>query len=361
MTCIDMNTENVNFDFIIVGQGLAGTLLGYELILAGKTVFYIDSPFYPRASEVAAGLVNPVVFKRMTKSWRLDELYPSMPETYAGLEHMLGETFFYPLKIRKVFGEGDALLWERKYFENNLEDYISRSTDREEELLLNMPYGCGWVEKGARIDLKRMLLLFRQWLTEKHLLLCENLEYDLLRFEDHAVQYKKIGAGKIVFCEGAHGRQNPFFKEVIYKPVKGEILDLTIEGYHEKSVLSKSFFLLPVGGGRYRLGATYDWGHLDSVPTPEGRNVLTGQLGQVLKAGFSVVGHQAGVRPVTHDRRPVAGLHPVLPNVGILNGLGAKGCLNGPFVARVFAGYLLDRVGQLPAEISISRYFSPVR
>lgn len=347
----------MKLDFIIVGQGLAGTLLGWELMKAGKSVIYIDSPQYPKASEVAAGLINPVVFKRMTKSWRLDELYSSMLETYAGLEHMLGETFFYPLKIRKVFGEGDALLWERKYFENNLEDYISRSIDREGNLLLNMPHGCGWVEKGARIDLKRLLLLFRKWLTDRNLLLCENLEYDLLRFEDHAVQYKKISAGKIVFCEGAYGRQNPFFKEVIYKPVKGEILDLVTEGYHEKSVLSKSFFLLPVEEDRYRLGATYDWDRLDSAPTQEAKAKLTMQLGQVLKAGFSVIGHQAGIRPVTHDRRPVAGLHPAMPTMGILNGLGAKGCLNGPYVARVFAGYLLDRARQLHAEISINRYF----
>jgi len=356
-----LNTENVNFDFIIVGQGLAGTLLGYELIRAGKTVFYIDSPFYPRASEVAAGLINPVVFRRMTKSWRLDDSYAQMLDTYAGLEHMLVGTFFSPLKIRKVFGEGDALHWERKYFENNLEDYISPGTDRAEHPLLNMPYGCGWVTEGAWVNLRRMLQLFRQCLTEKNLLLRENLQYDLLKQSDHGVQYKEIGAGKIIFCEGFQGRQNPFFKEIIYKPVKGEILDLTVESYREKSALSKSFFLLPIGEGRYRLGATYDWDRLDSVPTPGAKAELTGQLAQVLKAGFSVVGHQAGVRPVTHDRRPVAGLHPAMPNVGILNGLGAKGCLNGPYVARVFAAYLLGRVGQLPSEISVSRYLSPGR
>lgn len=351
----------VKFDFIIVGQGLAGTLLGYELIQAGKAVFYIDSPFYPRASEVAAGLINPVVFKRMTKSWQLDKVYPQMLKTYQGLERMLGENFFHPLKIRKVFGEGDTLLWERKYFENNLEDYISPGTDRAEHPLLNMPYGCGWVTEGAWVNLRRMLQLFRQWLTEKNLLLRENLQYDLLKQSDYGVQYKEISAGKIIFCEGFQGRQNPFFKEIIYKPVKGEILDLAVEGYYEESVLSKSFFLLPVGEGCYRLGATYDWDRLDSVPTPEGKAELTGQLAQVLKTGFSVVGHKAGVRPVTHDRRPVAGLHPAMPNVGILNGLGAKGCLNGPYVARVFAGYLPGRLGQIPAEISANRYFPPVR
>ena len=348
----------MNVDFIIVGQGLAGTLLGFELLKAGKKVLFIDSPDYKKASEVAAGLINPVVFKRMTKSWRVDELYPQMLETYAGLEQMLGESFFFPLKIRKVFGKGDDLLWERKYFENDLEQYLSLGTDHSGHPQLEMPYGCGWIEKGGWVNLKRLLSLFKSWLQNRDLLLNETFQYDLLQIEQKSIRYKGIDAGKIIFCEGSQGNRNPFFREVRYKPVKGEILDLTIEDYCENNILNKSFFLLPVSGNSFRLGATYCWDPVDCNPTEAGKEELSRKLAQVLKTKFTVTGHQAGIRPTAHDRRPVIGLHPAIPVIGILNGLGAKGCLAGPYAAKELSNLLLNRSQTIPAEINVSRYFA---
>jgi len=350
-------TKNVKADFIIVGQGLAGTLLGYELIGAGKSVVFIDGPDYEKASEVAAGLVNPVVFKRMTKSWRVDELYPQMLETYGGLESMLGAKIYFPLRIRKVFAAGEQALWERRYFENDLENYITLRPDHAEHPLLEMPYGSGWVEKGGRTDLKKLLVLFKAWLNKNRMLIIETFDYKALEIQSAGICYKGIRAGKIVFCEGHRANCNPFFSHVIYKPVKGEILDLHVEDYRSADILNKNFFLMPSGKDSYRLGATYDHEYLDELPTEAARQELCDKLSQVLKNSYTVTGHQAGIRPVTHDRRPVIGLHPQYPDVGIMNGLGAKGCLTGPFTARIFAALLSGEGPAVPREMSLSRYY----
>lgn len=137
----------MKLDYLIIGQGLAGTLLGFELMKAGNSVHYIDAPDFRKASNVAAGLINPVVFRRLTKSWMVDELYPHMLKTYADLENLLGRAFFFPMKICKVFGQGEADFWRQKSIDNQLETYLTVEPDFKPRPFLNLPHGCGWVEK----------------------------------------------------------------------------------------------------------------------------------------------------------------------------------------------------------------------
>ncbi len=79
----------MHLNFILVGQGLAGTLLAFELFRLGQTVLVFDDPEQPKASSVAAGIINPVIFRRMTKSWRIDEAFPQLKLTYHSLEDLL--------------------------------------------------------------------------------------------------------------------------------------------------------------------------------------------------------------------------------------------------------------------------------
>ncbi|WP_423128640.1 NAD(P)/FAD-dependent oxidoreductase [Gaoshiqia sp. Z1-71] len=344
-------------DFLIVGQGLAGTLLGFELLQAGQQVLFIDSADYKKASEVAAGLVNPVVFKRLAKSWLVDELFPVMTDTYSRLEILLGQKFFFPMKIQKVFGAGDAEFWQKKAAENKLGAYLNHLPDYSSYDRLKLAYGCGWVEKGGRVDLRGLIAAFREYLGQNGLLFAETFDFKLLNTDGKQMSYKNIEASKIIFCEGHRGSQNPFFKDVKYKHTKGEVLDLTIAGYQSDHILNKSVFLMPAGEERFRLGATYNWDELDEQPTDAAKSELTGKLEQVFSGDFVVTGHQTGIRPTTHDRRPVVGLHPDYPGIGIFNGLGAKGCLVGPFVAARFAACLTGKPDTLHPETDLGRYY----
>jgi flavin-dependent dehydrogenase len=59
-------------DYFIIGQGLAGTSVARRIEQAGKSVLVIDDGLKSSSSLVAAGMWNPIVFKRLNKSWKAD-------------------------------------------------------------------------------------------------------------------------------------------------------------------------------------------------------------------------------------------------------------------------------------------------
>ena len=90
-------------DFIIVGQGLAGTCLAWELRLLRASVVVIDREATVTSSRVAAGLITPVTGKRLVKTWRWDELRPAAWEFYRHIESELGCSFLRETSMVKVF------------------------------------------------------------------------------------------------------------------------------------------------------------------------------------------------------------------------------------------------------------------
>ena len=81
-------------DFIIVGQGLAGTLLALELEKRGRKVLVVDDGWKTAASQVAAGVLNPVTGMRIVKTLGADDLVPAAKRVYAELALRFGKTFF---------------------------------------------------------------------------------------------------------------------------------------------------------------------------------------------------------------------------------------------------------------------------
>ena len=101
-------------EFLIVGNGLAGMMLAFEM-LKHKLDFRIAySPQKYRASSVAAGLFNPLVFRRLTKSWMADELLPGMKTKYLELEKLLKKTIYYEKNILKPLSEQEKILWKER-------------------------------------------------------------------------------------------------------------------------------------------------------------------------------------------------------------------------------------------------------
>ena len=60
-------TSPRHVDYIIVGQGLAGSAVAVQLLRAGKKIVVFDRPESNKASHVAAGLFNPITGKKNGK------------------------------------------------------------------------------------------------------------------------------------------------------------------------------------------------------------------------------------------------------------------------------------------------------
>jgi len=72
--------------------------LALSLIEAGYSVKVINNPSLSSSSMVAGGIWNPIVFKRLTKSWLADELVPELITFYEYWEKNLAQLLFINAK-----------------------------------------------------------------------------------------------------------------------------------------------------------------------------------------------------------------------------------------------------------------------
>ena len=68
----------------------------------------------------------------------------------------------------------------------------------------------------------------------------------------------------------------------------------------------------------------------------------------------------AGVRVYVADKRPVVGRHPLEPRLGVMNGLGGKGTLFAPTLARQWVNHIMDGVPFDP-EVDVARLWRAPR
>ena len=189
---------------------------------------------------------------------------------------------------------------------------------------------------------------------EKDIISEEQFDYNQLMVSDVGVNYKEIEAENIIFCEGFKINQNPYFNYVPLSPTKGELLVIKTKDL-PNCILSQGCFVMPIGNDKYVLGSTYDRDNINQEITKAGKQQLIEKLNMIGNFDFEIIEHRAGVRPTTHDRRPVLGTHPKHSNIHVFNGLGSKGVMLAPH----FAGELIEHITkgvQLNEEVSVSRF-----
>lgn len=296
----------MDVDYIIVGQGLAGTTFSFKAIEEGKSIYIVDAADYSKSSKVAAGLYNPIVFKRLTQSWKIDELLPCAEFFYGELEKYLNTTLLHKRDILKIFvDEDEQLFWKKKSTEAALVNYLSDNvSEKLATTLVNNPHGVAAVKNAGYLAVKKTIELFRKKMQAQHLLLEERFDYSSLQIETGKVKYKNINAKHIVFCEGHRATENPYFPELAFKLTKGEILTIKIEGDSgfadeiKNRCLNKGVFILPLGDGTYKVGATYEWAELNEDATDKGLAELKNKLDKILNVDYSIIAHEAGIRQI---------------------------------------------------------------
>lgn len=325
-------------DILIVGQGLAGTLLAWEFERAGISFAIADQGHAGAASRIAAGIINPITGRRLVKSWQIDALLPVARTAYGELEHALGAELWREMRVRRLFAdERERRVALEKYARGELAPFVTAAPDD----------GGMWIEGAARVDVPTLLQATRARWREAGILR-EEVFQDLTNSADkfHLV----------IDCRGVAGAREIAFGFAPWEFSKGEILSLAVDGLAADVVLNRGQWAFPVGPGAAWVGATHEPQFTDLEPSRGAREQLEAQARQLLDRPFEVTGHFAGVRVNLPDRRPVAGRHPAIERLGIFNGLGAKGVLWAPALARQWRNHLTEGV-PFEAEIAADRFW----
>ena len=348
--------------YLIVGQGLAGTLLGYRLERAGAEVHYVDAPGQTAASAVAAGIINPITGRRFVRSWRIGELLPAARRCYTELAERLGQPLYYDLPlVRTLYNRGDENDWLARSADPGYADYLD-----DEPALGRLPeltrpaYAYAGVRHSARVDVGGLVTAYRARLVAEGRFTAAAFDYStLLLPPGRPARYQGADYDRVVFCEGWRARRNPWFAYLPHGGNKGEVLSVTTDAPLLDRMFKHRVFLVPrTDRNDYWIGATSENRFPDDAPTAAGRRFLEQRLAEVLTIPFTVTDHRAAVRPTVRDRRMFLGTHPADGRLAIFNGLGTKGASLAPLGSDWLARHLLAGA-PLPVEVDIRRFAPP--
>lgn len=344
-------------DFLIVGQGLAGSVLADELLRSGAKVLVVDTHRPAAASRVASGMWNPLTFRLLLKSWRADELLPVATHYYLEACERLGADLPENLQILRIFpDEGAAKRWEERLQDPAFAAYLaSEKPDASQYPALETKSQQGLVNQAGWLNLPSYLSAFRNYLEQQGAIINADFSPEEVTFTETGVRWKGIEASKIILCRGQLERQHAWFNWLPLKPAQGDVLTLEVPGLHLREIYNAGFFILPLGNDLYRVGATYEWDELSESPTEAGKTELLQKFEAACLLPYRLVDHQAGIRPTVADRRPLLGAHPEHEQLVIFNGLGTKGVMIAPYFAQQLAGWLQGK-GDIEDEVHVKRF-----
>ena len=340
--------------YLIVGQGIAGTLLSWEFEKRGIEHLVIDQVGRDTSSFKAAGIFNPITGRKMVKTWMADELFSGLGSYYGELENFVEEKIIYHKNIYRPFNSIDEQNdWHGKLSDGIYSGIIKtvHNSSLGIEGLLD-PYGGILIDNSGYVDLPVLIEKYRKILITKNIFVEGAFEGNEMSFEKGMVSYKDIVAEKVIFCEGVGATTNQFWRDLPFKPVKGEIIEIEAN-FQTDLIVNKSVFLVPKKAS-FIAGSTYDHSQLDNEPTEKGMGNIKERLNKLIDVKYRVISSWAGVRPATYDRRPFIGQHKKFPELGIFNGFGTKGVSLVPFFAVEFVNFLLGNQ-RLTPEVDIDR------
>lgn len=342
-------------DYLIVGLGLAGVSFCEQLEQRGKT-YKVISDTSQTSSIVAGGLYNPVILKRFTCAWNAKEQLDLVSPFYKSLEEKLKVKLDYKLPVLRRFASiEEQNMWFEASDKISLKDFLSPEIKENLNENLDAPFGFGKVLHTGRIDTKKLLTSYGEFLLSKKMLLKETFDHATLHIATEVVSYKSIKAKNIVFAEGFGLKKNPYFNYLPLTSTKGEYLTIKAANLKESNAIKSSIFLIPWGNDLYRVGATYKWKDITNLPTKESRTELLEKLDTFLKCDYEVVDQLAGIRPTVTDRRPLVGQHPKHENLYVLNGFGSRGVMIAPFASQQLLNSI-EMGSTVHPEMNISRF-----
>lgn len=343
-------------DYLIVGSGLAGISFSEIALQNDKSIFVLDNNSQ-NSSKIAGGLYNPVILKRFSEVWKAKEQIDLMVPFYADLEAKLQCQIDFKIPIlRKFFSIEEQNNWFAASDKASLVPFLSTDLVTKKYAGIESPFNYGEVLHTGYLDTALLLKKYREYLIKQKLFLEESFDYDVLEILNEGIRYKNIEARNIVFAEGFGIHANPYFNQLPLDGTKGELFIIKAPKLDLDVIINTSVFILPLGNDLFKVGATYNWKDKTDLPTEEGKQELIERIREIISCDFEIVEHFAGVRPTVRDRRPLLGTHFEHNSIHVLNGLGTRGVMLGPSMAKALFDCIENQIPLHP-EIDIKRYY----
>lgn len=344
----------MKIDYLIIGQGLAGSLLAWELFQRNKKVIIVDNA-KENASLVAAGLINPVTGMRFVKSTDVDRLLPVAIKYYHQLSQYFRQSFYIEKPLLRILRNNKELLACQKRLNQPeylayLSEIINTSADMHTSTGILKQKQTGYLlTKPLLTSLKEYFISINAYVNaERH--------YPEIELSP-VLKWKNIKPRQIIFCEGHHATQNPWFSWLPFQPVKGEIITATATNKIPQNMVNYGHWFIPLDSCQFRTGATFDRDNLVTSISIKAKETLLTSLKEIYPEITieRIINQQAGIRPTTLDKQPFIGKHPQHPELVMFNGFGAKGSLQIPWYCQQLVANVLHNE-PIPESSNILRY-----
>ena len=329
-------------EFLILGKGLAGSVLAIKLAMAGRSFEIIHSEKEPCASEKAAGLMNPVTGRRMALTWNFEAVWREAEQFYAAAYLFLKKaegSFLVPRTIRKaLFSIEEMNFLEAKSAWAGFGETIGihAKTDSDPALFSQT---VGWADTrtGYRLDAPAFLRACSEYFSTRSLLSESEFRKENLKKLPDGWLFQGKTFRNVVSCLGLGC---PWIAPELW-PVKGQMF--VLEGLPDwgTDVLKTAHFFIPEQGKGVLAGSTSEREFSHPEPDAEGFESITGGVNPELLAAARIADSWAGIRPTSKDRRPV--IREIQHALFAINGLGTKGVSLAPYAAGTLLHTLISR------------------
>lgn len=338
----DEMLKAIETDFLIIGQGAAGTLLAFSLLEQGARVHIVDAGL-PSASAVAAGIMHTMALRIQKRIQYADTYFQTAEARYKKLEDMLGVSFYKRLPLHYFMQHSEEMLrWQRTCSEPDMLDVVMPAISNP-HTWSNPSYShVAPIIQAACVHTETFLQATQNYFIQRKMFTCSQVQQEDITLQTDGVKYRNIQAKKIVFCQGHYATENPWFGYLPYKSAKGEVLEIACE-LPDNAAYKSGLTVVPIGQGMFKCGSNFAWDILNFTPDIQMKIQMEEKLKNWLEIPFTIKKHLSGVRPTLKDRLPLAGLHHTYKQLGIFTGGGSRGLLIYPYLAHVFASQLCQQ------------------
>jgi D-amino-acid dehydrogenase len=352
-------------DVVVIGGGLVGTSLAYELVSAGARTVLIDRHDPGRATDAGAGILSPETSQDPDPG-----LFRFGLAAARHYEDLIGRLAEDGVTDTGLSVTGAMLVAERPGDDTVMEEAVGLALGRcpatvaeidPEDLVRYFP-PLGPVRRalynpaGRRVDGRVLNAAIGRAASARGLLTIHaavtGIDGDAQKGVVRGVITSEgtVTAGALVVAGGAWSDQTAAMlgTGLPVTPLKGQIIHLLLPGSDSRAwcivqpVLS--FYLVPWPDGRVACGGTMEAAAgFDHRPTAEGVHQLLRECLRTAPglARATVGDIRVGSRPATLDNRPILGRLPDWSNAFVATGHGAEGLLLGPYSARLVASAVL--------------------